>query len=120
MQKFEGVHSSRFFADRISGTLLIAAISVNLLNLIILLPKLHPSDAPVPTRYTSLNLYGNLGPWYHPLLIAAFGLVVTFVNGLLGYQAFNRSRIASFFLLVGSVVVAVFCFIISNAFAAVG
>jgi hypothetical protein len=42
-------------------------------------------------------------------------LGVTMVNGVFAYHSFARSRLASFFLLIGSGVVAIFSFIISTA-----
>lgn len=116
---FSDVLGQRFFRDRLSMTLLIGAAVVNGLNLVSLALNVRPTAAQVPIRFSSLTLFDALGPWYYPFLIALFALLVTFSNGLFAYYSFGRSRIASFFLLTGSAVVAIFSFIISMAFGAV-
>jgi hypothetical protein len=118
--KLQDVRESRFFHDRISTGLLIGALVANGLNLALLTLHLPVVRTDVPVRYSSLTGFEGLGPWYSPFLIALFGLSVTLVNGVLGYQSFGRSRLASFFLLAGAAVVGLFCLIISNAFVMVG
>jgi len=115
------VRESRFFHDRISVGLLVAAFVVGAFNIVLLAPHISSMrTAVIPVRYSSLGGFDGLGSWYSPLLIALFSVSISAVNGVLAFQAFSRSRLASFFLLVGSVVVALFCLIISNAFAVVG
>jgi len=94
---------------------------VGAFNIVLLAPHISSMrTAVIPVRYSSLGGFDGLGSWYSPLLIALFSVSISAVNGVLAFQAFSRSRLASFFLLVGSVVVALFCLIISNAFAVVG
>ncbi len=116
---FANVRSQRFFHDRLSAGLLVGALAVNGLNLATLVLRVKPTDAQVPVRFSSLTLFDQLGPWYFPFLIALFALGVTVVNGFFAYHSFARSRLASFFLLIGSGVVAIFGFIISMAFGVV-
>ena len=111
--------SQRFFRDRLSLGLLIGALVVNGLNLTVLALRVRPTDGLVPVRFSSLTLFDALGAWYFPFLVALFGLGVTVVNGLFAYHSFGRSRLASFFLLIASAVVAIFATIISLAFGAV-
>jgi hypothetical protein len=113
------VREARFFRDRLSVTLLISALIINGLNLLWLGLHVRPSEAQVPVRFSSLSLFDALGPWYFPFLIALFGLGVTVVNDIFAYHSFGRSRLASFFLLINSVVVGIFCLIISGAFGVV-
>lgn len=113
--KLHDVRQSRFFHDRLTVILLVTALIVGGLNLILLLGSVHPSSLPGAVRYSSLDLGYTLGPWYYPYVVAFFGLGVTLVNGGLAYRAFTRSRLTSFYLLTGSVVVSLFCLIISNA-----
>lgn len=113
------VLNQRFFHDRLSMTVLAAALSVNLLNMLSLLLKLRPTDAQVPVHFSSFRLFDQLGPWYFPLEVALGVLVVTLVNAAFAFNSFTRSRLASFFLLVTSLVVGVFGAIISQAFGAV-
>lgn len=109
----------RLFKDRLSVSLLVSALSLNALNIVILIFRIRPTDYPVPVHYSSLKSFDVLGPWYDRYWIGLFGLAVTLVNGWLALNSFQRSRIASFFLLAGSIVVGIFCIIISNAFVAV-
>ncbi|HSX02340.1 MAG TPA: hypothetical protein VLI05_03420 [Candidatus Saccharimonadia bacterium] len=115
-KKLNDVRQSRFFHDRLSLFLLAGALLAGCLNLVMLALHLPAVHTDVPVRYSSLGGFDGLGPWYSPFLIALFGLSITLVNGVLAYQAFTRSRIASFFLLIGSDVIVLFCLIISNAF----
>ena len=102
-----------------SVSLLVTALALNLLNISILILRIRPTDYPVPVHYSSLKSFDVLGPWYDRYWIGLFGLAVTLVNGWLALNSFQRSRIATFFLLAGSIVVGIFCIIIANAFVAV-
>jgi hypothetical protein len=114
------VSGSRFFHDRFSTALLIAALAINGITFIWLVLRIHPTEVPVPVRYSNLlSGFDQLGPWYFPYFIAVYALAVTVFNGLLAYQSFNRSRLVSFFLLVASTVVAAFSLIIALAFGAI-
>jgi hypothetical protein len=99
--------------------LLVGALVLNGLNLFWLAVRVHPTDSQVPIRFSSFTLFNALGPWYYPYLIALFALCVTLANVVFAYYSFGRSRIASFYLLTGSGVVAIFSFIISTAFGVV-
>ncbi len=109
------VRQSRFFHDRLSMGLIIGSLAVSAFTFITLLLNVHPSDIAQPVRYSSLNLGYTLGPWYYPYLVALFALGVILVNSVVAYQAFARSRLASFYLLLGATVVAIFSFVIANA-----
>jgi len=111
------VRQSRFFHDRLSVTLLTGAFAVNALNFVWLLLHLKPSQAQIPTHYSNLVVgFEGLGPWYFPFEIALFALIITLMNAVIAYYSFRRNRLASFFLLTGSGVVAIFSLIISTAF----
>lgn len=117
---FGRVRESRFFHDRFSMSLLTLALALNAGTFLWLVGTLKPSEVPVPVRYSNLlSGFDQTGPWFFPFGIAAYALVVTLLNAFFAYQSFNRSRLASFFLLVSSVVVGGFSFIIANAFGSV-
>jgi hypothetical protein len=109
----------RLFQDRLSVSLLVTALALNALNVVILVLRIRPTDYPVPVHYSSLKSFDVLGPWYDRYWIGLFGLAVTLVNGWLALNSFQRSRIATFFLLAGSIDVGIFCIIIAPAFVAV-
>jgi len=117
--RFEDVRTSRFFRDRLSVTLLSAGLIVNGITLVSLVMRLKPVDGQVPVRFSSLTLFDALGPWYYPFFIAVLALGISVANSVFAYHSFGRSRLASFFLLAGSCVVAIFSFIIANAFGVV-
>lgn len=115
------VRQARFFHDRLSVALLVGALLVNGLNIAALALKVRPTEIPVPTRYSNLGGgFYALGPWYFPFVIAMAAALITAANGATAFQSFSRSRLASFLLLTGSAVVAIFSFIISMAFGAIG
>lgn len=116
---FAKLFAQRFFHDRLSLGLFVASLGLNLINLIVLLAKLRPLEfsTTVPVHYSNLNNgFDALGPWYLNYRIGLFALGVTLVNTYLAVLAYSRSRIASFYLIAGSVVVAIFSLIISAAF----
>jgi hypothetical protein len=113
------VRESRFFRDRISVLLLIGALVINGVNFFALTLRVRPAQGDVLVGYSNITLFDKLGPWYYPFLIALFALSVTLINAVFAYYSFNRSRLASFYLLSGSGVVAIFSFIISMAFGSI-
>ena len=117
--RMQYVLSQRLFHDRISMAVLFAALGVNIVSLFTLALRVHPTDSLVPIHFSSFTLFDRLGPWYYPFVIALLSLGMTIVNTLFAYHSFTRSRLASFFLLVTALVVAIFSFIISQAFGAV-
>jgi hypothetical protein len=117
--RFAQIREARFFEDRMSVGLMIVAMGLNIVGFLLLLPKVHPTDLPVAVSYSSLDLGYTLGGWFFPYEIILFGIGVTLVNSALAYRSFSRSRLASFYLLAGAVVVSVFSLIIANALGAV-
>lgn len=118
-ERTSDVLSQRFFHDRLSMSVLTGALIVNVVSLFSLALKLHPTDAPVPVHFSSFTRFDQLGPWYFPLGISLVALVITVANAVFAYNSFTRSRLASFFLLVTSLVVGVFAAIIGQAFGAI-
>jgi len=100
------------------GVVLLAA-GINILALALVVTRLRPLDYDVPVRYTSVVGFDTLGPWYVLYAIPLYGLLVLGANVGLAMKAYARSRIASFFLLLAAVVVALLCLVISNAFVSV-
>lgn len=113
------VRDTRFFQDSMTLWLIMMALIANIAGFLLLLPKVHPSQLPVPVGYSSLDLGYTLGVWYFPYLVVLFGLCVTLLHTALAYRAFNRSRLASFYLLAGAVVIGIFSLIIANALGSV-
>jgi len=113
------VLSQRFFHDRLSMSVLTLAVGVNIASIFVLGLHVRPTDSLVPNHFSSYTLFDGLGPWYFPFEIAFVALSITVVNVVFSYHSFGRSRLASFFLLVTALVVAIFSFIIAQAFGAI-
>ncbi len=118
-RSFVTARGQRFFQDRLSLAFLFPILALNAITILILILRLRPTDYPVPVHYSSLSGFDALGPWYQIYIIAIFGLIVTAGNTALAAVSFTRSRITSFFLLIGAFVVGLFCLIIGTAFAVI-
>ncbi len=105
--------------DPVSLVALGLSVLINILTLGNMLAKVHQVDYPVPVHYLNLIGFDQVGPWYHNYRIAAFGFAITFINALLAAQSFQRNRLTSFFLLIGSVAVGLLCLVIGSEFAAI-
>jgi len=114
---YNQVRRSRFASDKLSSGLVIGALIISAFTVITLVVTVHPASQGA-VRFSSLDVGYTLGVWYYPFLVAAFGLGVVIINSILAYRAYGRSRLASFFLLAGSVVVVIFSLIIANALGA--
>ena len=117
--RLEAAKAHRLWNDRLSVGVIVLALGVNALALVMTLTRLRPLSYAVPVRYTSVGSFDTLGPWYVLYAIPLYGLLVLIANTGLAMKAFARSRIASFFLLLAAVVVALLCLVISNAFVSV-
>ena len=113
------IREARMWRDQLSLGLVVVALSLNAVGLIDLALKLHPLAYHVPVHYSSISGFDRLGNWYEPYYIVLFGTVITVINAYLAGRSFSRSRIASFYLLLGSVVISVFGLIIANAFSSI-
>ncbi len=117
--QLEAAKAHRLWRDGLSVGIVITAALINGLCLTLAIARLHPLDYAIPVRYTSVAAFDTLGPWYMLYAIPIYGIVVLVANVGLAMKAYMRSRIASFFLLLASVVVALLCLVISNAFISV-
>jgi hypothetical protein len=106
-------------SDPISVATLVVSVLINILNLALLVLKIHRVDYPVPVHYQSLIGFDQVGGWYQNYRLALFAIIVTIVNGLLAAKSFQRNRLGSFFLLLGAAVVSILCLVISSAFAVI-
>lgn len=117
--KLQQMRGHRFFADRLSVTILSLNIILAVVTLVVLVLRVRPSAVPVPVHYSSLVGFDRLGPWWQLYTIGLFSFLVIITNTILAMASFTRSRITSFFLMSGSFVVAIFGLIISLAITAV-
>ena len=114
--RLDQLRGQRFFHDYISVALLMGCCLLNATTWFELIARLHPIDYLVPTHFSNITGFDTLQSWPSFYRIGAFSLGVTLVNAALAMQAFNRSRITSFFLLAGAFVVSLFCLAVASAF----
>ena len=117
--RLEAAKEHRLWRDRLSVGAVALAAGINALAIVIVMLRLRPLGYAVPVRYTSVGGFDTLGPWYALYAIPLYGVLVLVANVGLAMKAYTRSRIASFFLLLAAVVVALLCLVISNAFVSV-
>lgn len=111
------VRQHPLFKDPISLGALSVSVIVNILTLVLMIVKLDQVDYPVPTHYLSLVGFDEVGAWWSNYRLVVFSIAVTLINSLLAAKAFQRNRLASFFLLIGAASVSILCLVISSAFA---
>lgn len=109
------VQTHRLLRDRLFLTFLIIAVLLSLITVILLLVKVRPKDFLVPLGYSSVRSFDILGPWYRTYLFGVFSLLVTIGNFGLALKVFEKNRLASFLLIIGTVVINVFALVITMA-----
>lgn len=108
--------SHPLWRDKLSLAVVIVAAGAAIATAALLALRLQPVDYPVPTHYDSQVTFDATGPWYSNYRIGLFAVGVTLANVALALKSFRRSRLVSFWLLLGAAVVSIFCFIIALAF----
>lgn len=103
----------RLLRDKFLRWFLFAAVALFLFEIILLLARLRPTGFVVPLEYTSGIGFTRLGDWRLIYGYGLFSLIVTATNVILAIFAFEKSRIASFFLLLGAIVINFFAIIIT-------
>jgi hypothetical protein len=100
-------------------SVLVTIAIVILVNIVWALTHIHKTELPVPIRYTSLTNFDQLGKWYQLYFPLAISLVVSVVNIFLSINIYKKSRIVSMFLLLASLIVAVFALAITFGFTSI-
>ena len=102
----------RLFSDKIFRWFLIVSLALVIGILGILAARLRPIDFAVPLHYSTFQGFDGLGAWYRIYIFGFFALIVTTGNFILAASSYDKSRIASFFLVMGSTVINLFLLII--------
>ena len=97
--------ASRMLRDPLFKWFLIPSIILCLAIILLLVLNVRPKDFVVPLQYSSIQGFDVLGPWYHVILYGLFSLLITAGNLVLASFVFEKSRITSFFLVMGTAVV---------------
>lgn len=103
----------RLLRDKFLRWFLFAAVFLLIVELGLLLIKLRPTAFVVPLEYTSGLGFTRLGDWQLIYGYGLFSLMVTITNSILAIFAFERSRISSFFLLLGAIVINIFTIVVT-------
>ncbi len=100
------------FRDRLLIGFILLAIALSLIILIGLLVKVRPKDFVVPLQYSTLQGFDSLGSWYQVYLYGVFSVLITVANITLALMSYAKSRITSFFLILGTIIINIFAVII--------
>jgi hypothetical protein len=111
--KVAGLGQYRIFRDKLFIGFITISIIVCVGICLALLLRVRPKDFVVPLQYSTLEGFDVLGSWYRVYGFGAFSLVVTFGNIFLAAKAYDKSRLASFLLILGSVMINLFTLIIA-------
>src|SRR5688500_9985510 len=112
VQKAVGFGQQPLFRDRIFISFVIASFILCAVIIIVLIIRVRPQSLVVPLQYSTLRGFDALGPWYRAHLYGLFSLVITVGNTILAVMSYPKSRIASFFLVLGTIVVNAFTLVI--------
>ena len=102
----------KIFKDQVFRWFVWTAILLSLVTLGLLFFRVRAVEYAVPLRYSSFQGFDGLGAWYRIYIFGAFNLLVTAGNLSLAAMSYDRSRITSFYLVMGTVVINLFLLII--------
>ncbi len=103
---------AKLLKDRLFTAFVASSLLVSLASISLILWRVRPTDFAVPLRYSSAQGFDTLGAWYRVYNFAFFTLLVTVSNLLLAAFSLEKSRIASFFLVMGSLVINIFTLVV--------
>lgn len=106
-----------FFQDRLVLPCILIHLGLNLVNWAVLgfgLKGFH--DYSVPLHYTILGGVDVLGEWYRLLTLPLTALIILIVNALLGFFAYKRERLLSYFFVGIGLLAQVLVLVVSIAF----
>lgn len=105
------IKRQRIFRDPILRWFLLLAVMLLLVIWVVLAVQLRPTDFVVPFEYNSVIDFGR-GPWYYIYSYGLFSLLVTVGNTILAAVSYEKVRVASFFLILGTIIINVFTLVI--------
>lgn len=105
-------HYKRLFNDRLFRWFLYTGILLGVLSVSLLLFRVRSVEYAVPLQFYTPQGFDNLGAWYRAYTYGLFGLLTTAGNITLAAISYDKSRIASFFLVMGMLVINLFLLIV--------
>lgn len=109
---WNAIKKQRIFQDTFVRWFVWAAVGLFVMEWLLLGFQLRPTGFVVPFEYTSGTEF-RLGEWWLIYGYGLFSLIVTAGNIILAAMSFEKSRIASFFLVISAVVLNVFTLVIT-------
>lgn len=106
------VKKQRIFRDTFMRWFLFAAVLLFVMEWLLLGFQLRPTGFVVPFEYTSGTEF-RLGEWWLIYSYGLFSLIVTVGNITLAAVSFEKSRIASFFLVLSALILNIFTLVIT-------
>ena len=111
-QPWQAIKKQRLFRDRFLRRFVVVAVLLFILEWLLLGFQLRPTGFVVPCEYTSGAEF-RLGEWWRIFGYGLFSLLVTAGNIVLAAMSFEKSRIASFFLVLSAVILNIFTIVIT-------
>jgi hypothetical protein len=111
-QPWQAIKKQRLFRDRFLRRFVVVAVLLLILEWLLLGFQLRPTGFVVPFEYTSGAEF-RLGEWWRIFGYGLFSLLVTVGNIVLAAMSFEKSRIASFFLVLSAVILNIFTIVIT-------
>ncbi|MEX0749111.1 MAG: hypothetical protein WD467_01515 [Candidatus Saccharimonadales bacterium] len=110
----EFLKQQRILRDKFLRWFLIIALLLCMVQIGQLLIRLRPTGFVVPLEYVSGAGLTRLGDWRLIYGYGVYSLLVTLGNIALAVVAFEKSRITSFFLLLGAIVINIFAIVVTH------
>src|SRR3990167_5167408 len=105
VEKAVGIWQRPLFKDRLFIGFIVLGLLLSLAVVVVLMVKVRSKTFVVPLQYSTLQGFDSLGPWYRVYVYGLFTLLVTIINITLAVLSYSKSRIASFFLVLGMLVI---------------
>ena len=103
----------RLLRDKFLRWFLLVVFLLFFIQMGLLMIYLRPTGFVVPLEYMSGAGFTRLGDWRYIINYGLFSLLVTVGNTALAVVAFEKSRISSFFLLIGAIVINIFTIVVT-------
>lgn len=107
--------TQRILRDKLFMTFVVLSFLLALAVIVLLIIQVRPKDFLVPLGYSTTGSFDILGPWYQTYTYGVFALLVTAGNFAFAVMSYEKSRLTSFLLVIGTVVINIFTLVITNA-----
>lgn len=106
------IKRQRILRDKFLRWFLLGAALTCMTVWFLLITQLRPSDFAIPIAYTSGSEFSR-GPWYYVYSYGLYSFIVTAGNIALAGYSFNKSRVASFLLVMSAIILNLFTIVIT-------